>query len=190
VTASRICRACGAELAGVVRWCARCHEPVRELTPREPVWRDGEFVGQPVHTGGAVPHWSRWEGSATTLGPWGRIGLTAALLATLPVAGLFGMFMYVIWFPVIAIVGLGGIWAKGWVIPGASTPADVPASAPRETSSWDRVEILRAALVTAVVLAGVATLLYMPNPVMRFAVIVSGVVVGGAAALRWVRGDR
>jgi len=190
MTASRTCRACGAELPGVVRWCLRCQEPIRELTPREPVWHDGEFVDQPVHTGGSVPHWSRWEASATTLGPWGRIGLTAALLLTLPVAGMFGMFMYVIWFPVIAIVGLRGIWAKGWVIPSASMPASVPASAPREAWSWDRGEILRTALVAAFVLAGVATLLYVPSPVVRFVVIVAGVVVGGAACLRWVRGDR
>jgi hypothetical protein len=39
-------------------------------------------------------------------------------------------------------------------------------------------------------LAAAATLLYVPNPVMRFVVIVAGVVVTAAAALRWVRGDR
>jgi hypothetical protein len=65
VTASPTCRACGAELPGVV------------------------------------------------LGPWGGISLMVALVATLPAAGLFGMFMYAIWFPVILIVGLRGIWAKG-----------------------------------------------------------------------------
>ena len=69
VTASRTCRSCGAELPGVVRWCTRCYEPVRELTPREPVWAAGEFVDQPIVRSGAVPHWSRWEKSATTFGP-------------------------------------------------------------------------------------------------------------------------
>jgi hypothetical protein len=38
--------------------------------------------------------------------------------------------------------------------------------------------------------AAVATLLYVSNPVVRFVVIVAAVVVGGMAALRWVRGDR
>lgn len=190
VTASRTCRACGAALPAAVRWCGQCHEPVRELTPREPVWHEGEFVDRPIHTGGAVPHWSRWEASATTLGPWGRIGMTVALLATLPAAGAFGMFMYVIWFPAIAIVALRGIWARGWV---------VPAAAPREPdveersvagTSWDRAEIVRNALVAAILLAAIATLFYVPNPVIRFVVIVAGVVTGGASCLRWIRGDR
>ena len=147
-------------------------------------------MDQPVHSGSSVPHWSRWEASATTLGPSGRIALTVALLATLPVTGMFGMFMYVIWFPVIAIVGLRGIWAKGWVIPGASTSAGVPAPKPREAWAWDRGEIVRNVFLAAVALAAVATLLYVPSPVVRFVVIVAAVVVGGAAALRWVRGDR
>jgi hypothetical protein len=164
-----------------VRWCTQCHEPVRELTPRERVWRDGEFVDQPVHTGGAVPHWSRWEGTATTLGPWGRIVLTIALLATLPLAGVFGMFMYVIWFPVIAVVGLRGIWAKGWVVPGAASAPRAQASDPREAWVWDRGEILRNLFRDAPV---------RPEPGRCFVVIVAAVVVGGAAALRWVRGDR
>jgi hypothetical protein len=173
-----------------VRWCTQCHEPVRELTPRQPVWREGEFVDQPVHTGGAVPHWSRWEGTATTLGPWGRIVLTLVLLATLPVAGMFGMFMCVIWFPVIAVVGLRGIWAKGWVVPGAASSPRPPAPGPREAWVWDRGEIVRNVFLAAVALAAVATLLYVPSPVVRFVVIVAAVVVGGAAPLRWVRGDR
>jgi hypothetical protein len=174
----------------VVRWCLQCHEPVRELTPREPVWREGEFVDRPVHTGGAVPHWSRWEASATTVGPWGRITLTVALFATLPVAAMFGMLLFVIWFPVIAIVGLHGIWAKGWVIPHDA------ATSPKEHAAlpagwlWDRGALIRTALLAAVLLAAAATLLYVPNPVMRFVVIVAGVVVTAAAALRWVRGDR
>jgi hypothetical protein len=154
------------------------------------VWRDGEFVDQPVHTGGSVPRWSRWEGTATTLGPWGRIVLTIVLLATLPLASMFGMFMYVIWFPVIAVVGLRGIWAKGWVVPGAASSPRAPASQPREAWVWDRREILRDVFLAAFALAAVATLLYVPSPVVRFVVIVAAVVVGGAAALRWVRGDR
>ena len=173
-----------------MRWCSQCYEPARELTPREPVWRDGEFVDQPVHTGGAVPHWSRWEATATTLGPWGRIVLTIVLLATLPLAGMFGMFMYVIWFPVAAVVGLRGIWARGWVVPWAASSPRTPAPRPREAWVWDRGEIVRSVFLAALAFAGVATLLYVPNPVVRFVVVVAAVVVGGATALRWLRGDR
>jgi hypothetical protein len=122
------------------------------------------------------------------LGPWGRIVITVALLATLPVAGMFGMFIYVIWFPVIAVVGLRGIWAKGWVVPGASSPR-APASGPREAWVWDRGEIVRNVFFAVFALVAVATLRYVPNPIVRFVVIVAA-VVGGAAAVRWVRGDR
>ena len=76
MTAPRTCRACGAPLHGDVRWCLHCYEPARELTPRAAVWAQGEFVDNPIHTGGPVPHWSRWEKTATTFGPWGRIGLS------------------------------------------------------------------------------------------------------------------
>ena len=38
MTAPRTCRACGAPIAGNVRWCLRCYEPARELTPRASVW--------------------------------------------------------------------------------------------------------------------------------------------------------
>ena len=137
-----------------------------------------------------MPHWSRWEKTATTFGPWGRIGMTAALLATLPAAGAFGMFLYVIWFPVIAIVGMRGIWARGWVVPGAS-PRSPDASCPSDAeASWDRGEIVKSASVAAVLVAAIATLLSVPNPVVRFVVIVAGVVAGGSALLRWIRGDR
>ena len=77
------------------------------------------------------------------LGPWGRISLMVALVATLPAAGLFGMFMYVIWFPVILIAGLRGIWAKGWVVPGAPTSSIGVALPSSDVSRVDQAEILR-----------------------------------------------
>ena len=87
MTAPRTCRACGAALPGEVRWCLLCYEPVRELTPRERVWAPREFVDNPIHTGGSIPHWSRWEKSPTTFGPLGWIALTVAFFLTLPIAG-------------------------------------------------------------------------------------------------------
>jgi hypothetical protein len=116
--------------------------------------------------------------------------MTAALLATLPAAGAFGMFLYVIWFPVIAIVGLRGIWARGWVVPGAAPRGRDLAERSEVGVGWDRGEILRSALLAAILLAAVATLLSVPSPVIRFVVIVAGVVAGGGACLRWIRGDR
>src|SRR6266540_2903984 len=79
VTASRNCSRCGMPLPSDVRWCGQCLQSVRELTPRAPVHR-GDFVDVPHHTGPNVPHWSRWEASATTFGPVGRIGWTLGIV--------------------------------------------------------------------------------------------------------------
>jgi hypothetical protein len=118
MTAPRTCRACGAALPGDVRWCLLCYEPVRELTPREPVWAPGGFVDNPVNTGGQVPHWSRWEKSPTTIGPVGRISATIVFLATVPMAASAGAFLYVLLVPATAYMVLPAIWARGWVVPG------------------------------------------------------------------------
>ena len=116
MTAPRTCRACGSALSPDVRWCGLCYEPVRELTPRAPV-HDGDFVGAPMAEGGHRPHWSRWERSTTTFGPAGRIVATTLIVLTLPLSLGFGMFLYALWFPLMAGALLSAIWAKGWVVP-------------------------------------------------------------------------
>ena len=112
----RHCPSCGAALQPDLRWCGQCYEPIREFTARAPL-HHGDFVGTPIITGGHAPHRSRWEKSATTFGPTGRLVATAIFLCSLPFALTFGMFLYVLMFPVLAVVILGGIWAKGWVVP-------------------------------------------------------------------------
>jgi hypothetical protein len=116
MTAPRICRNCGSELSPDIRWCPRCYEPERELTPRAPI-HAGDFVGSPIHERGDIPRWSRWEKSATTFGPVGRVIATSLLFATLLAAVASGGLIYVITFPVVATVLLREIWAKGWVVP-------------------------------------------------------------------------
>jgi hypothetical protein len=133
MTASRTCPRCGADLPADIRWCARCYEPVRELSPRSPV-HDGDLVGSPIHERGDIPRWSRWEATATTFGPWGRIGLTVLLLVTLFPAIASGGFVYVIAFPVFASVVLKEIWAKGWYVPESDSPTTDPLSTPQRTS--------------------------------------------------------
>ena len=83
MTAPRICRACGTPSSGNVRWCLRCYEPARELTPRAPIWGEGSFVDVSIVRGRSVPHWSRWEKTSTTLGPVGRTAWTFAVVAFL-----------------------------------------------------------------------------------------------------------
>jgi hypothetical protein len=94
-----------------------CYEPVREFTPRARLHDPGTIAGPLVHTGGHAPHWSRWEKSATTFGPAGRVVASVLLFATLPAAWSFGMVLYVVLFPVVAVTVLASIWAKGWVVP-------------------------------------------------------------------------
>jgi hypothetical protein len=103
----RTCRACGADLPTDVRWCSRCYEPVREFSPRAPIHR-GDFVDRPIHERANVPRWSRWEESATTSGPWGRLVATVLLVSTLLPALAFKGIVYVITFPVFAAAVLPG----------------------------------------------------------------------------------
>jgi hypothetical protein len=101
--APRACRSCGAALPVDIRWCTRCYEPVRELTPRAPI-HEGDFVGSPVHERGDIPRWSRWKKTATTFGPRGRLVATALLLLTiLPAISLKGI-VYLVTFPFFAAV--------------------------------------------------------------------------------------
>src|SRR5262245_37696280 len=159
MTASRVCRACGADLAGNVRWCLRCHEPVRELTPREPVWRDGEFVDQPVHTGGAVPHWSRWEKSATTFGPAGRLTITVVAVLWLLSAAIRSPLTLLFVLPLM-IALIRSVWQRGWVVPShAAAPARMTPVGPMSTWLWDRSEFWRTCGLAGIWLAGAGVLI-------------------------------
>jgi hypothetical protein len=111
----RICRLCGKALLPDLRWCPQCYEPVVEFAARAPL-HHGDFVGPPIHERGHVPHWSRWEKSATTFGPWGRLVATAVLFLTLMPAAAWGGVIYLVTFPFFAALVLRGIWAKGWVV--------------------------------------------------------------------------
>lgn len=64
-----------------------------------------------------MPHWSRWEKSATTFGPVGRILLTLGFVLSIPPSWSFGMILYLVWAPVFGYVFLSSVWAKGWVVP-------------------------------------------------------------------------
>jgi len=112
----RTCRKCGKPLLPDLPWCPQCYEPVRQFAARAPL-HHGDFVGSPIPTGGHIPHWSRWEKSATTFGPVGRVIATVLLVATLLPAITSGGFLYLIAFPIAGGVVLRSVWAKGWVVP-------------------------------------------------------------------------
>jgi len=152
------------------------------------VWHDGEFVDQPVHTSGPVPHWSRWEQSATTLGPVGRVLLT--VVVTLWALGSITMnpIMAIFVVPVTLVV-LSGVWHRGWVVPAAPSASDASRPPPAAKGwAWDRREAIRTAIVGATVLIGVGLLMSVDDAVVRFVVIVTGVIAGAVWMLRAVGG--
>lgn len=182
MTAPRTCRVCGQPLTGDVRWCLRCYEPSRELTPRAAVWQPGEFVDNPVHAGGPIPHWSRWEGSSTTFGPLGRIVATALFLLTIPLAASVGAFLYLLFLPVTAYALLPAIWAKGYVIPGAEAPAP-PARRIERPGAHPVPPMTKPMLMwrgtwISIVFVGCLLFAYAPSVEVKTIVLAAGVLTG------------
>jgi hypothetical protein len=146
------------------------------LTPRAPV-HDGDFVGVPHHTGPNVPHWSRWEASATTFGPVGRVGWTLAIVG----AGINAIFAnpltLVFLLPSIPVL-VAALWRPGWVVPGDTPLRGVRRFRPEgRFRDWllDSDE-LTTTVIAAVIAMGVAALLIYGNPIVQFCAIVGGVV--------------
>ena len=103
---------------------------------------------------------------------------SALVVATLPLAFGLGMFLYVVLFPVVATVALGGIWARGWVVPGEPylPPLPVTGTAVAEEPPSRRTIALRV-LGWAVVLVGSLTFAYGPVPAK--AVVLATASIGG-----------
>lgn len=190
MTAARTCASCGADLSGGVRWCVRCYAPVRELTPRAPIWAPGEFVDTPIVADGAVAHWSRWEKSQTTFGPFGRIAVTVVTLLWL--LGAIGQSPITAVFVLpLSVVIIRSVWQPGWVVPPHEAAVVAPAAhEPASTWLWDRSEVIGSLVLAAACAAAIAILLYVDDPIARFIVVVSGVVAAAAWAFRKVAGGR
>lgn len=178
-----------------MRWCTRCYEPVRELTPREPVWAAGEFVDQPIVRSGAVPHWSRWEKSATTFGPIGRMTISVVSVFWLLGAAVQNPLTTLFVLPLVVVL-LRSVWQRGWVIPDHVAPDHVAAEAsarPSEPLSewlWDRSEFWRTVGWAIVGFCGITVFLYVEEPIARFVVLVTAVVSAATWIWRKVEGDR
>ena len=168
----------------------RCYEPVRELTPREPVWAPDEFVDTPIVTKGPVPHWSRWEKSTTTLGPVGRIGLTVVAVLWLLGAASQSPITLVFVLPLVTLI-VRAVWRPGWVIPtGEIAPAPVTPKEPIRSWLWDPSGVARTVALSVVSLLGVGILLYSHDDAVRLIVVASGVVALGFWLWRTVDGAR
>jgi hypothetical protein len=151
-----------------IRWCTRCFEPVRELTPR-PALHEGDFVGTPVHERCNIPRWSRWEKTATTFGPRGRIATTALLFLTLIPALSTNALVYLVTFPFFAALMLREIWAKGWFLP-HDPMAAAPASSRHEPGPKPEPIGVRAVMRWTVDIAAVVAFAYGPAEVKASAI--------------------
>ena len=179
MTAPRVCRGCAAPLSGDVRWCLRCYEPTRELTPRAAVWEPGTFVDGPTVRGQWVPHWSRWEKTTTTFGPIGRVAWTIVVASFLLSALTRSPFMLLFELPAAAVI-LHGIWSRGWFVPSETDAAGLRDAIPDEpASSWlhDAADIKQTVWLTLAGLLLMGTIMYGPL-IAKFAAIVIAVVVG------------
>lgn len=79
-------------------------------------------------------HYSRWEKSAATFGPTGRIVGTAAIVLLLVWAFLFVFFIYWIIFAIVGVWVIQQLWKPGWV---------APASAARAVTTGDQMPIIQ-----------------------------------------------
>jgi hypothetical protein len=147
----------------------------RSSAARAPL-HHGDFVGSPIPTGGHIPHWSRWEKSATTFGPVGRVVATVLLFATLLPAVASGGFMYLISFPIAAAVVLNAVWANGWVVP---DEADLPPLPVTETPHppLTRGEQVGRIVRRMLVLAGILLFAYGPVPAKAIVLALAAIVL-------------
>jgi len=146
-------------------------KPVRQFAARAPL-HHGDFVGSPIATSGHVPHWSRWEKSATTFGPTGRVVATVILLSLLLPAISYGNIVFVLTFPVAATVVLNAIWAKGWVVPDEPDLPPLPVDEPPHPAE-PLTPAMRAWRIATWTLGLGALLLFAYGPVLAKAAVLA-----------------
>ena len=122
-------------------------------------------------TRGHIPHWSRWEKSATTFGPTGRVVATVILLSALLPAISQGNIVFVLTFPVAAAVVLNAIWAKGWVVPDEPDLPPLPVEPPRPPEPLTAA--MRAWRIATWTLGLAALLLFAYGPVPAKAAVLA-----------------
>ena len=186
MTASRTCRACGAELHGDVMWCLRCFAPIRALSPRKPQLPAVSFVADREEA-----ERSRWKAGVNTFGPGGRVAITLLVLILAPWTTNL-VVLVVVWpcYLILAGMVLRSTWRKGDVQtttlaaivargrPAAEPPAPVATPVPRSTFvAW--------AAFGGVVLA-VAIGWAMVGQVGHAVVGICGSLAGLILAVRWL----
>jgi hypothetical protein len=175
MTSPRTCRKCGKPLLPDLPWCPQCYEPVTQFAVRAPL-HHGDFVGSPIPMGGHIPHWSRWEKSATTFGPVGRVIATMLLFATLLPAIASGGFIYLITFPIAAAVVLRAVWAKGWVVPDEPDLPPLPVTEMTQ-APLSREEQVRRIIRWTLGLTAILVFAYGPVPAKAIVLALAAIVL-------------
>jgi hypothetical protein len=182
VTAPRVCRSCGADLALDVRWCTLCFAPITEYAARERL-HDG-FVGSPQ----PAVRSSRWtKAGPLAFGPVGRILVTALVLLMGPWGSpSFFTIMYVpIWLG-LSIVVLKQVWRR------ERLDDDAPATVAerfreRHPILGIRFDGMSVAIVLGVMLLAIVVVLLLRADTAGFYALVSlCAMVGLAAFIAWV----
>jgi hypothetical protein len=187
MTASRTCRACGAELSPDVRWCLQCYEPVRELTPRPPQLPTIHLVRPDDR-----PRTSRWRAGPTTFGPIGRLAITALVVLLGPWSLLKGLSGLGLWsllgYSVLAVAVLKDVWRRERVLdPGSlghGPRARLTARFPRLGAPIPPIVVL--GLVGAIAVGALVAFWAAADDVVRFYLVAALVVGGvGVALVLW-----
>ena len=110
------CNSCGATLRDDAEWCGQCYAPVAppEIVEGDPVAEE-VFAHPEAFRARYRPEFSRWQKSASTFGPLGRI--VATLLLLIPVyfffhAGVIGIVGLAMWLFVVMPMALRSIWQR------------------------------------------------------------------------------
>ncbi len=113
MTAPRVCRSCGADLALDVRWCTFCFAVVTEFEQR--IASPGGFVDVPRHD----VRYTRWRGGPLTFGPAGRLVITVGLALGLPIAfwtmgtAFWGLGLwFLLGYSILSAVVLQSVWRR------------------------------------------------------------------------------
>jgi hypothetical protein len=127
-----------------------------------------------------VPHWSRWEASATTFGPLGRVGWTIAI-AFIGFNAVFHNPLMIVFLVPVALTLVHALWRPGWVVPTeTATDAGMRRFVPDlPIKDWlVDIDDLAKTVIALVVTIVVVELAYYGGPMVQFCAITAGVVGG------------
>jgi hypothetical protein len=163
---------------------------VTEFAPR--TFEPAPYQGLHRRDRDPAGYWSRWEKSATTFGPAGRV--VATVIALMMAAGSLSSGAFLL--APLSLIGVGylvkEIWRTGWVIPGNPwtrpklTAAERHALVPR-LQDWRRLPAASKAawIVGALLAVSLAVTWQMSDNFTRGVILMLVTIVAGTPILWW-----